>query len=68
MYKVKFISTGAIYDLVGFNGDRIIIRFNNGQSIGTVGKTGYELLEKELNWNQIKEHLEMQKLLDKYKD
>ena len=44
MYKVKFKSTGTIYDLIAFNGDKIVIQFNNGLSVGTVPKAGYELL------------------------
>ena len=65
MYQVRYILTSQVYDLIGFNGDKIIIRFNNGQSVGTVPTTGYLLLEKEMDWKQVKEHFEMQKELDK---
>jgi len=47
MYKVRYIATGEVFDLEGFNGDKIIIRFNNDQSVGTVPKTGYILLGKD---------------------
>ena len=56
MYKVKFISTGTIFNLVGFNGDKIIIKFNNDLSLGTVPKTGYELLGDK-TWKEVEEEI-----------
>lgn len=56
MYKVKFISTGAVYDLIAFNGNKIVIRFNHGQSIGTVPKAGYELLGDK-TYEEIEEEI-----------
>lgn len=50
MYKVKFTSTGNVYDLEGFNGSKIIIRFNGGASVGTVERRGYEPLNIIGGW------------------
>lgn len=40
MDKVRFY-TGNEAELIGFVNGKIIIRFNNGQSIGTVPKEGW---------------------------
>ena len=57
-HKVKFLATGDIFELIGFVNDKIIIRFNNGQSVGTVPKTGYIPLDKDGQnhiggWNEL---------------
>jgi len=60
MYKVKFIATGKIHKLEGFVNNKIIVRFNNDLSVGTVPKTGYEPVgfssweELEKNFNKLK--------------
>ena len=53
--KVRFISTGNIFELIGFINNKIIITFNNGQSIGTVPKEGYEPIGKYkgLDWEEL---------------
>lgn len=56
MYKVKFLASGDVFDLIGFKGNKIIIRFNNNQSVGTIPKTGYQLLGNK-TWEELKKEI-----------
>ena len=57
MYKVKFINSGHEAELIGFVNNKIIIRFNDSRSIGTVGKIGYVPVGKK-TFKEIEEEMQ----------